>query len=222
MKWTRSLTRKDGKKWKHYNSGHIPKDRFNHSALSDGDTPIIHIRVGDFKKNKEALLTSGGSFSLGKEIGREIEGWADKGEKHIFFSIREGDYFTQAEKKFQKEVTQSLKDSTKERRDRLAARKAAGQTKPRQYTSSVTLFDRDKDVVAEVLLRARGRCEVCTKLAPFRRAGTREHYPEVHHLLWLARDGDDTVENAIALCPNCHREAHFGDPETWRKKLPKR
>ncbi len=23
-------------------------------------------------------------------------------------------------------------------------------------------------------------------------------------------DGDDTVENAIALCPTCHRELHFG------------
>ncbi|MEY8786001.1 HNH endonuclease [Citrobacter freundii] len=22
--------------------------------------------------------------------------------------------------------------------------------------------------------------------------------------------GEDSVENAIALCPNCHREAHYG------------
>jgi 5-methylcytosine-specific restriction protein A len=28
----------------------------------------------------------------------------------------------------------------------------------------------------------------------------------------LASDGDDTVENAVALCPNCHRRAHFGPP----------
>ncbi len=25
----------------------------------------------------------------------------------------------------------------------------------------------------------------------------------------LANNGDDTVENAIALCPNCHRKAHY-------------
>ena len=27
---------------------------------------------------------------------------------------------------------------------------------------------------------------------------------------WLEAIGDDTVKNAIALCPNCHRELHFG------------
>jgi len=33
---------------------------------------------------------------------------------------------------------------------------------------------------------------------------------EVHHKVPLAEGGDDTVENAIALCPNCHRHAHYG------------
>jgi 5-methylcytosine-specific restriction protein A len=26
----------------------------------------------------------------------------------------------------------------------------------------------------------------------------------------LSTGGEDTLENAIALCPNCHRRAHFG------------
>ncbi|OOL15317.1 hypothetical protein BXQ27_32765, partial [Klebsiella aerogenes] len=26
----------------------------------------------------------------------------------------------------------------------------------------------------------------------------------------LSNGGEDSVENAIALCPNCHRQAHFG------------
>ncbi|HXU34436.1 MAG TPA: HNH endonuclease [Thermoanaerobaculia bacterium] len=33
---------------------------------------------------------------------------------------------------------------------------------------------------------------------------------EVHHRIRLAYGGEDTVENAVALCPNCHREAHHG------------
>ncbi|MGH8437576.1 MAG: HNH endonuclease [Pseudomonas sp.] len=33
---------------------------------------------------------------------------------------------------------------------------------------------------------------------------------EVHHKVRLADGGLDTVENAIAVCPNCHRQAHFG------------
>jgi 5-methylcytosine-specific restriction protein A len=27
----------------------------------------------------------------------------------------------------------------------------------------------------------------------------------------LADFGDDKIENVIALCPNCHREAHHGE-----------
>ncbi|MFV3370974.1 HNH endonuclease [Pseudomonas sp. NY15435] len=35
-------------------------------------------------------------------------------------------------------------------------------------------------------------------------------YPEVRHVVRLADGGEDTVENAIAICPNCHRLRHFG------------
>ena len=29
--------------------------------------------------------------------------------------------------------------------------------------------------------------------------------------MYLADGGADTVENAIAVCPNCHRELHYGE-----------
>jgi 5-methylcytosine-specific restriction protein A len=35
-------------------------------------------------------------------------------------------------------------------------------------------------------------------------------YLEVHHVKWLALGGSDTVSNAVALCPNCHRLMHHG------------
>ncbi len=66
------------------------------------------------------------------------------------------------------------------------------------------------DVVAEVLHRAQGRCERCQNEAPFKSRATGEPYLEVHHRIPLADNGDDTVENAIALCPNCYRYSHFG------------
>lgn len=73
----------------------------------------------------------------------------------------------------------------------------------------VITFVRNPHVVAEVLRRANGTCERCRSEAPFDRAdGT--PYLEVHHIVRLADDGDDSVENAIALCPNCHRELHYG------------
>lgn len=68
-------------------------------------------------------------------------------------------------------------------------------------------------------LRADGICECCGKPAPFVDAyGT--PYLEVHHIFRLADDGPDNSVNVAAICPNCHREAHFGySPEKFRELL---
>lgn len=55
--------------------------------------------------------------------------------------------------------------------------------------------------------RAAGCCELCRKPAPFNDRNGKP-YLETHHIVWLARDGADTIENTVALCPNCHRRAH--------------
>ncbi|RYH66445.1 MAG: HNH endonuclease [Alcaligenaceae bacterium] len=70
-------------------------------------------------------------------------------------------------------------------------------------------FKRSPYVISAVLRRAQGQCELCARPAPFaRRDGS--PYLEVHHRIRLADGGHDTVDNAIAACPNCHRQAHFG------------
>lgn len=71
------------------------------------------------------------------------------------------------------------------------------------------VYKRSPNVVAEVLLRANGECQSCKRDAPFlKEDGT--PFLEVHHIEWLSKGGEDSVENAIALCPNCHRQAHYG------------
>ena len=57
---------------------------------------------------------------------------------------------------------------------------------------------------------ANGVCEKCDSPAPFNRTKDGTPYLEVHHWKFLADGGKDIVENAGALCPNCHREAHYG------------
>lgn len=81
--------------------------------------------------------------------------------------------------------------------------------KSQQVTVTTTVFLRNPDVVAEVLFRSKGACEDCGKPAPFHRASDGSPYLEVHHKVLLSEGGDDTVKNAIALCPNCHRARHF-------------
>lgn len=103
-------------------------------------------------------------------------------------------------------VNQSLLSNQNKRRERLEI----ANKKPKQVTVTVTVYDRNPDVVAEVLLRARGVCEGCSSNAPFLRKSNLTPYLEVHHIVPLSSDGEDTVENSEALCPNCHREKHFG------------
>jgi predicted HNH restriction endonuclease len=107
---------------------------------------------------------------------------------------------------FQQSVQKALQDSAELRRTRLEKASA----KPSRKTVNTVVFVRNPDVVAEVLLRAKGICEGCREPAPFKRKIDNSPYLEVHHRIPLAQDGEDTVENAVALCPNCHRERHFG------------
>ncbi|PIK71057.1 hypothetical protein CS379_21425 [Methylobacterium frigidaeris] len=82
--------------------------------------------------------------------------------------------------------------------------------KPNKRLVITVVFDRSQAVIASVLKRADGTCENCRLPAPFTRRTNGEPYLEVHHKVPLAENGDDTVENAQALCPNCHRRAHHG------------
>lgn len=102
-------------------------------------------------------------------------------------------------------VQKSLKSSADERRERLSG----ANRQPEQVVVLTRAFRRNPDVIAEVLLQAGGTCEGCGQSAPFQRADGRP-YLEVHHRRRLADGGEDSVENAIALCPNCHRERHYG------------
>lgn len=80
---------------------------------------------------------------------------------------------------------------------------------PRRVNVTSVAFVRNADVIAEVLLRADGKCELCASPAPFVRRKDSSPYLEVHHKVRLADDGEDTVENAVAACPNCHRREHY-------------
>lgn len=110
--------------------------------------------------------------------------------------------------KFDEAVKAALADPASERKERLKN----ASPKPKKIWRKVAVYIRNPDVVAEVLQRAKGNCEdeACGKIAPFVRSSNGTPYLEVHHRKKLSDGGDDTVENAIALCPNCHRKQHFG------------
>jgi predicted HNH restriction endonuclease len=84
-----------------------------------------------------------------------------------------------------------------------------GADTPERNKSEVWSYSRDSRVRDAVLRRAKGQCEFCNKPGFIKPDGTR--YLESHHVIALASEGEDRTTNVIAICPNDHREAHFGD-----------
>jgi len=95
-----------------------------------------------------------------------------------------------------------LSDEELERRAKLA-KSVTG----RRLVTSSSQYVRNKYVAENAKRRADGVCQLCGNSAPFNNKRD-EPYLEEHHIIWLANDGPDTIENTVALCPNCHRKMH--------------
>jgi 5-methylcytosine-specific restriction protein A len=89
--------------------------------------------------------------------------------------------------------------STKQLEEKLAK----GTKQPKKTTVETTSFERSPYVVEYAKRRAASSCQLCNKKAPFRDVSGRP-YLECHHVVWLSDGGQDTIDNAVALCPNCH------------------
>ncbi len=87
--------------------------------------------------------------------------------------------------------------------------KPSGKLRPKSRRIPIPHFQRDAAVKAWVLQQAAGTCESCETPAPFKTADDLP-YLELHYVRHLAEGGSDIVSNAVALCPNCHREIHHG------------
>ncbi|MHB2155765.1 HNH endonuclease [Calditrichota bacterium GD2] len=71
-------------------------------------------------------------------------------------------------------------------------------------------YIRDPYIAEYVKRKANGICQDCNEPAPFINKKTGEPYLEIHHIIPLSEGGSDTIDNVIALCPNCHRKRHYG------------
>lgn len=94
-----------------------------------------------------------------------------------------------------------------------------GLATPLAKQATTTVRERSPEVKAWVLMASGYDCECCGKEAPFRKEdGT--PYLEVHHVVTLAERGSDTIENAVAVCPDCHRALHYSrDRQTLIENL---
>lgn len=78
-------------------------------------------------------------------------------------------------------------------------------------TESIVYY-RDPYLKQMVKRIADGKCQFCGSDAPFiDKQG--EPYLEAHHVIRLADGGQDTIDNVVAICPNCHRKVHVLNDE---------
>ena len=94
------------------------------------------------------------------------------------------------------------------------ARKRSGAARRTNRTeaNSTSQFQRDQFISEYAKRRADGKCQLCGKEAPFNNKKG-QPYLESHHVIWLSDGGEDSIDNVVALCPNCHRKMHvLNDP----------
>jgi 5-methylcytosine-specific restriction protein A len=114
-------------------------------------------------------------------------------------------------------VPEEILEREQARRERVArqlsdqallerAKLAQGVSGTREATT--TTYQRNPDVAMWAKRRASGICQLCLNPAPFIDKNG-DPYLESHHVIWLSKDGPDTIENTVALCPNCHRKMHI-------------
>ena len=173
---------------------HFERLRENHRAYLNR---AFHTSTGKLlqktsytRSNNAAIYEYAKSIANGEQVSREPDQTA----------------IATIDQAFREEVLRALNDEPKNR----AARLALADPVPIRIETTTVAYRRNPDVVAEVLLRATGTCETCKSKAPFLRSSDGTPYLEVHHKVQLSSGGHDTVANAIAICPNCHRRAHFG------------
>lgn len=84
----------------------------------------------------------------------------------------------------------------------------AEKSNPQRQERSRFDYVRDPRIRELVLVRANGLCEHCGQPGfPMENGSI---YLETHHVVPLCEGGPDNVSNVVAICPNDHRRAHYG------------
>jgi 5-methylcytosine-specific restriction protein A len=174
----------------------------NNAIITTPDLPILTF----VRRTESDPFVFYGMFKYEKIIEEED----DKKAFVLALNAQQSEVVVNEVSHVRESLEKAVRVSSNSPREQRLARLAAAPKKPIAMRVISTAYYRSPDVISEVLFRAKGVCEGCNRGAPFNRKSNGTPFLEVHHRLPLAEGGDDTVENAIALCPNCHRERHFG------------
>lgn len=91
--------------------------------------------------------------------------------------------------------------------EELARRATIKSVGKKTYKKDTTTYYRDPYLKEMVKRIAEGKCQYCGNDAPFLDKND-VPYLEEHHVKRLADGGSDTMDNVVAICPNCHCKMH--------------
>lgn len=120
----------------------------------------------------------------------------------------------QNEKKLEKSISRKTIQEIKE----LAIEKSKLNEK-KNLVRKVSTYNYERSLVIREYVKelANGICQLCDNKAPFEVKG--KPFLHVHHIEYLSEGGEDTIENAVAVCPNCHAKIHQLELKEDKEKL---
>jgi 5-methylcytosine-specific restriction enzyme A len=185
------------------------------NSLSNGIS--LHL----FEVFQEKSYTYIGPVKLSDKPYQEMQPDQHGANRHVWMFpliISEGELPSLPKDKI--EILQKSKEKkAKNIDDKELDRRAKGSSKKagrRSVTS--TQFERNIWVSEYIKRKAKGVCQLCNNNAPFNNSAGKP-YLETHHIIWLSEGGEDSIENSVALCPNCHRKMHILNLKEDRRLL---
>lgn len=188
-------------------SGDQTLSRFN-KRLAESIEQEIEVHLFEVEKATEYIYR--GKVSLASEPYQEEQKGSDGNLRKVWMfplALQSADQTIDLEfiKKLQeKEDRKAVKMSGE---DLYKKARENERKKVLQYKTTNTIYFRDAYVSEYAKRRANGKCQLCGEVAPFQNKYGKL-YQETHHIIWLSQGGPDTIDNTVALCPNCHRKMH--------------
>ena len=188
-------------------------------TLNESNTNGIYIHL--FEVYAKGEYTYLGQVVLAGSAYQETQPDQDGKLRDVWvFPLRlsQGKPLVRSEGEFRQEQERKAKKTRRLSDKELTERAGNSRKKPGSRNTQSTQYDRDPYVAELARRRANGICDLCERHAPFKKKNG-DPYLETHHIVWLSKGGDDTTENTVALCPNCHRQMHIVDSEYDKKAL---
>lgn len=203
-------------------SGDQRLDATQNKTLAESRSNGVGVHL--FEVHVEGTYTYVGKMRLNKEPYQEQQLDADDKARNVWvfpLVVEIGEVPTIEQATLAQQVERVARQVRRLTDDEVRRRAERARTVPGQRSTVSKQFDRDPHVAEHAKRVAKGICDLCSSPAPFRN-GDGQPYLETHHIEWLAKGGSDTIDNTVALCPNCHRKMHVLNLETDREKLFKR